>query len=39
MEPARSPGRNLNHVETLFTQKPEKSVEGKPYSRNTVKAN
>ena len=22
-----------------FTQKPEKSVEGKPYSRNTVKAN
>ena len=23
----------------LITQKPEKSVEGKPYSRNTVKAN
>ena len=23
----------------FFTQKPEKSVEGKPYSRNTVKAN
>ena len=33
-------GRIVNHVETIFTQKPEKSaVEGKPYSRNTVKAN
>ena len=32
-------GRIVNHVETFFTQKPEKSVEGKPYSRNTVKAN
>ena len=29
----------VNHVETFFTQKPEKSVEGKLYSRNTVKAN
>ena len=29
----------VNHVETFFTQKPEKSVERKPYSRNTVKAN
>ena len=28
-------GRIVNHVETSFTQKPEKSVEGKPYSRNT----
>ena len=25
-------------LSTFFTQKPEKSVEGKPYSRNTVKA-
>ena len=34
-------GRIVNHVETFFTQKPEKSVEGrrKLYSRNTVKAN
>ena len=32
-------GRIVNRVETFFTQKPEKSVEGKPYSRNTVKAN
>ena len=32
-------GRIVNHVETFFTQKPEKSVEGKPYSRNTVRAN
>ena len=33
--------RIVNHVETFFTQKPEKSVEGKPYvySCNTVKAN
>ena len=23
-------GRIVNHVETIFTQKPEKSVEGKP---------
>ena len=30
----------VNHVmKPFFTQKPEKSVEGKPYSRNTVKAN
>ena len=35
MEPAEI----VNHVETFFTQKPEKSVEGKLYSRNTVKAN
>ena len=28
-------GRIVNHVETFFTQKAEKSVEGKPYSRNT----
>ena len=26
-------------LKPFFTQKPEKSVEGKPYSRNTVKAN
>ena len=26
-------------LKPCFTQKPEKSVEGKPYSRNTVKAN
>ena len=32
-------GRIVNHVETFFTQKAEKSVEGKPYSRNTVRAN
>ena len=32
-------GRIVNQVETFFTQKPENSVEGKPYSRNTVKAN
>ena len=32
-------GRIVNHVEIFFTQKPEKSVEGKPYCRNTVKAN
>ena len=32
-------GRIVNHVETFFTQKPEKSVEGKPHSRNTVRAN
>ena len=32
-------GRIVNHVETFYMQKPEKSVEGKPYSRNTVKAN
>ena len=32
-------GRIVNHVETFFTQKPENSVEGKPYSRNTMKAN
>ena len=32
-------GRIVNHVETFFTQKPEKSVEGKPDSRNTAKAN
>ena len=32
-------GRIVNRVETFFTQKPEKLVEGKPYSRNTVKAN
>ena len=38
MEPAELL-RIVNHVETFFTQKPEKSVEGKPYSRNTVKAN
>ena len=31
-------GRIINHVETFFTQKPGKSVEGKPYGRNTVKA-
>ena len=30
-------GRIVNHVETFFTQKPEKSVEGKPHSRNTVR--
>ena len=35
MEPAEI----VNHVETFFTQKPETSVEGKLYSRNTVKAN
>ena len=28
-------GRIVNHVETFFTQKAEKSVEGKPYSPNT----
>ena len=32
-------GRIVNHVETFFAQKPEKSVEGKLYSRNTVNAN
>ena len=32
-------GRIVNHVETFFTQKAEKSVERKPYSRNTVRAN
>ena len=26
-------------LKPFFTQKPEKSLEGKPYSRNTVKAN
>ena len=26
-------------LKPFFTQKPEKSVEGKPYSHNTVKAN
>ena len=26
-------------LKPFLTQKPEKSVEGKPYSRNTVKAN
>ena len=37
-EGEKNPSRTWNH-ETFFTQKPEKSVEGKPYSRNTVKAN
>ena len=32
-------GRIVSHVETLLTQRLEKSVEGKPYSRNTVKTN
>ena len=36
-------GRIVNHVETIFyaeaRKDPEKSVEGKPYSRNTVKPN
>ena len=32
-------GRIVNNVETFFTQKPKNSVEGKPYIRNTVKAN
>ena len=32
-------GRIVNHVETFFTQKADKSMEGKPYSRNTVRAN
>ena len=32
-------GGTVNHVEAFFTQKPVKSVDGKPYSRNAVKAN
>ena len=32
-------GRIVSHVETFLTQRLEKSVEGKPYSGNTVKTN
>ena len=33
------PAKLSTMLKPFFTQKPEKSVEGKPYSRNTVKAN
>ena len=42
-EGEKNSSRTWNHgagrIVNLFTQKPENSVEEKPYSRNTVKAN